>query len=74
MRLTVTTHLFGHSDQPEKGAILQGAEIISLFSPLEPCLVGIEACTITHHWADLAVRHLRLAAKIEPLSVSDWTL
>jgi transposase len=30
---------------------LKRQQIISFFGKLEPCLVGIEACASSHHWA-----------------------
>ena len=30
---------------------LQRAEVLAFFEGLPPCLVGIEACGTTHHWA-----------------------
>ncbi|MGY4501673.1 transposase [Bradyrhizobium sp. GM24.11] len=30
---------------------LRRGEIVSFFSSLAPCLVGIEACTTAHYWA-----------------------
>jgi transposase len=30
---------------------LRRSEVLSFFSGLEPCLVGMEACATAHHWA-----------------------
>ena len=30
---------------------LRRAQVLSFFEKLEPCLVGIEACGTSHHWA-----------------------
>lgn len=30
---------------------LRRAEVLAFFAQLPPCLVGMEACAITHHWA-----------------------
>ena len=30
---------------------LKRRHVISFFGKLEPCLVGIEACASSHHWA-----------------------
>ena len=30
---------------------LRRAELLSFFEKLEPCLIGIEACGTSHHWA-----------------------
>ena len=30
---------------------LRRAEVLSFFAGLEPCLIGMEACATSHHWA-----------------------
>ena len=30
---------------------LRRAEVLSFLAGLEPCLIGIEACATSHHWA-----------------------
>lgn len=30
---------------------LRRSEMLSFFSQLPPCLIGIEACATSHHWA-----------------------
>ncbi len=30
---------------------LRRAQVLTFFESLEPCLVGIEACGTSHHWA-----------------------
>lgn len=32
---------------------LQRAQVANFFASLPPCLVGIEACATSHHWARL---------------------
>ena len=33
---------------------LRRAQVIPLFTKLPPCLVGMEACGTSHHWAEVS--------------------
>jgi transposase len=50
---------------------LRRGQVLSFFSKLEPCLVGIEACGTSHHWARSIARlghevRLMAAAYVKP--------
>ncbi|WP_346348056.1 IS110 family transposase [Bradyrhizobium sp. 139] len=54
--LDISKHVFHVHAVDSKGQItsrqrLRRGEIVSFFSSIEPCLVGIEACATAHHWA-----------------------
>jgi transposase len=44
-------HGIDETGQPALRRKLRRAEVLRLFSDLEPALVGIEACHTAHHWA-----------------------
>lgn len=46
---------------------LPRARLLSFFAKLEPCLVGIEACGASHHWARELIS-LGHEARLMPLS------
>ncbi|WP_315728295.1 MULTISPECIES: IS110 family transposase [unclassified Bradyrhizobium] len=54
--LDISKHVFHVHAVDSKGQMtsrqrLRRGEIVSFFSSIEPCLVGIEACATAHHWA-----------------------
>jgi transposase len=54
--LDISKHVFHIHAVDGKGQVtgrqrLRRGEIMSFFSSLAPCLVGIEACATAHHWA-----------------------
>ncbi|MFG3594634.1 transposase [Bradyrhizobium sp. RDI18] len=44
-------HSVDSKDQVTSRQRLRRGEIMSFFSSLAPCLVGIKACATAHHWA-----------------------
>ncbi len=46
---------------------LQRAEVLTFFTTLPPCLVGIEACGTAHHWAR-EIRSLGQEVRLMPAS------
>ena len=44
-------HGIDEAGRPVLRRKLRGADVLRLFSHLEPALVGIEACHTAHHWA-----------------------
>ncbi len=36
--------------------VLRRSQVLSFFAKLEPCLVGMEACGTSHHWARALIR------------------
>ena len=42
---------------------LRRAQMLPFFAKLPPCLVGIEACGTSHHWAREAMGHPRLRGR-----------
>ncbi|MDA9421636.1 IS110 family transposase [Bradyrhizobium sp. CCBAU 53380] len=54
--LDISKHVFHIHAVDDQGQVagrqrLRRGEIVSFFSSLAPCLVGIEACATAHHWA-----------------------
>jgi transposase len=54
--LDISKHVFHIHAVDGQGQVagrqrLRRGEIVSFFSSLAPCLVGIEACATAHHWA-----------------------
>ncbi|MDF0522926.1 IS110 family transposase [Bradyrhizobium yuanmingense] len=54
--LDISKHVFHIHAVDSQGQVagrqrLRRGEIVSFFSSLAPCLVGIEACATAHHWA-----------------------
>lgn len=54
--LDISKHVFHIHAVDSQGQVtsrqrLRQGEIMSFFSSLAPCLVGIEACATAHHWA-----------------------
>lgn len=45
---------------------LRRAEVIPFFAGLTPCLVGMEACATSHHWARYPKSVLPLNGILEP--------
>lgn len=57
--LDISKHVFHIHAVDSHGRVtgrLRRGEVISFFSPLVPCLVGVEACATAHYWA----REIRL--------------
>jgi transposase len=51
---------------------LQGAQLLKFFECLDPCLVGIEACGTSHHWARELVRLGHGVKLIPPIYVKPY--
>src|SRR4051794_19514806 len=54
--IDIAKHVFQVHGVSESGEVvlqkrLRRAEVLRFFGQLEPCLVGMEACGTSHHWA-----------------------
>ena len=54
--LDLAKHIFQVHAVDETGKVvvrkrLRRTEVVSFFASVPPCLIGMEACTISHHWA-----------------------
>lgn len=51
---------------------LRRAQVLSFFEKLEPCLVGIEACGTSHHWARELIKLGHNVKLIPPVYVKPY--
>ena len=51
---------------------LRRAQVLSFFEKLEPCLVGIEACGTSHHWARELIKLGHNVKQIPPVYVKPY--
>ena len=59
--LGIAKNVFQIHGVDDKGTIvirkrLRGPDILRFFASVPPCLIGIEACSASHHWARELIR------------------